>query len=1114
MNIQSNTGLTVEFLENGAVKCIKAGSIRISMREASPFSGHGVNVFLRKYTDSIAYLPLTGPGSVGIFRLNEKEYMAQGLWEGVEYRCALQLSGKSQSWQWNISVSNNSGIAATFDLVCLQDVGLKAADSGTVNEYYVSQYIERLILEDEKLGPVICCRQNMKENSGNPWLMMASRKGALSGLTDGMQFFGKTYRLAGLAEALLVEKFTGEYAGESSAIALQGKPFTLKNGERYVEAFVCSFLDDHPDAISTEDLKRLPGILKEFSDELPEFKGMGWQQRLTNLFHAAPFFPSEDLGSHHLEQFFGKQRRHEEKENGKVLSFFCNEYDHVVLKAKELLADRPHGHIIQANSGFTPHEGIMSTNPFAFGVFNSHLTQGNTNFNILLSVCSGQLNLVKETGQRIFVSSEDQTWLLGVPSAFEMGLNHCRWIYQHGKITIQVRTWTDPHSPKIHTDVNVLSGGEVDLIITHQFDPLNSWEVTEQNSGELIVRPAAESMIRSKFPQAQFRIVMHNSSPGIEVGGAESLYHENSQKADHSLLVLNVKKTTSFAMSFKGEVVSSAGNIHLDDTDQQFRHDCMQAAETWKNLGRNLSLKGDHKDIKALNEIIPWYGMNALIHYLTPYGLEQFGGAAWGTRDVSQGPIDLLLYLGKYNEARRVLCIIFSNQNTNGGWPQWWMFDSYQNIRANEAHGDIAYWCIIALARYIEMSGDIQILDEALPWYSEEREHAEKTSLLEHTERLINMITSSFIPGTSLVPFGGGDWNDSLQPVSEDLAGRMISSWTVEMNYQAFSQFASVYEASGNQAKARELSDICEKIKSDFNKYLVKDDVVAGYGLIEKDGTINVLLHPTDTTTGIKYSVLPMNRGIISGIFNSDQALRHQNLVENHLKGPDGVRLMDRPLPYNGGIQKIFQRAESSTFFGREIGLMYIHEHIRYAESLAVMGKPDAFVKALRQAIPVDYRNIVACGDIRQANCYYSSSDVIFKSRYDADQRYHEVLEGNMTVQGGWRVYSSGPGIFIGLIVSRLLGLRSYTDTVVFDPVMPSSFNGLTATTEIWGYPLSMTFKTGNQGFGVAALKLNGNKLEFVPEKNPYREGGVVVSRDMIISVLQKNSNELQIEIK
>jgi cellobiose phosphorylase len=1114
MNIHNQTGLNVEFLENGTVKCIKAGTIRISMREASPFSEPGVNVFLRRNTDTIEYIPLTGPESAGVFRLSDTEYMAKGIWKGVEYLCALQFSEKSQSWQWNIRITNNTGKEARFDLICVQDVGLKAADSGTVNEYYVSQYIERLILEDEKLGPVIFCRQNMKEKSGYPWLMMACRKGALSGLTDGMQFYGKSYRVTGIPEALLSDKFTGEYAGEASLIALQSKPFTLKKGESYSDAFVFSFMADHPEATSADDLNRLPRILQEFSEELPESEGNGWQQPVTTLFQTAPLLPSEELSSQQLDTWFGTQRRHEETENGKVLSFFCNDHDHVVLKAKELLVDRPHGHIIQANSGLKPDEAIMSTNPYASGVFNSHITQGNTNFNILLSVCSGQFNLVRETGQRIFVSTGNETWLLGVPSAFEMGLNHCRWIYKFGEHIIQVRTWTDPHSPNIRTNIKVLEGGEIDLTLTHQFDPLNSWKLIQEQNGEIIARPSKESMIISKFPDAQFKILLHDTNSGIDVQGAESLYNETNRKADHSLLVIKVKSTMNFAMSFVGEVTSTAKTTKIEDADQLFRQDCMEATQAWKNLSQNLTLKGNHKDISAISEIIPWYGMNALIHYLTPYGLEQFGGAAWGTRDVSQGPIDLLLYLGKYEEAREVLCTIFSNQNPDGGWAQWWMFDSYSHIRAHEAHGDIIYWCIIALAQYVNMSGDVKILDEALPWYSENSEETEKSSLAEHVERLIDMIVSSFIPGTSLVPFGGGDWNDSLQPVSEDLASRMISSWTVEMNYQAFMQYTSVYEAAGNKNKTLELNEICEKIKSDFNKYLVKDGVVAGYGLVEKDGNISVLLHPTDTTTGIKYSVLPMNRGIISGLFSREQAEKHQDLVERNLKGPDGARLMDRPLPYKGGIQEIFQRAESSTFFGREIGLMYIHEHIRYAESLAIMGKPEAFVKALRQAIPVDYRDIVSCGDIRQANCYYSSSDVVFKSRYDADQRYEDVIDGKMTVRGGWRVYSSGPGIFIGLIVSRLLGIRIYADNIVFDPVMPSSFNRLSATTEIFGQPLKVSFKTGSRGFGVASVILNGNRLNTEPEENPYREGGVVISREQITGLLQNNNNELEIKIK
>jgi cellobiose phosphorylase len=317
----------------------------------------------------------------------------------------------------------------------------------------------------------------------------------------------------------------------------------------------------------------------------------------------------------------------------------------------------------------------------------------------------------------------------------------------------------------------------------------------------------------------------------------------------------------------------------------------------------------------------------------------------------------------------------------------------------------------------------------------------------------------------------------------------------------------------GDKKKAAELKEICEKIKTDFNNHLVKDGIVAGYGLVEKDKSISVLLHPSDKTTGIHYSILPMNRGIISQIFSNEQAKNHQNIIDKHLKGPDGARLMDKPLKYQGGIQKIFQRAESSTFFGREIGLMYVHEHIRYAESLAIMGKANDFIKALRQAIPVEYSNIVPCGDVRQSNCYYSSSDVVFKSRYDADERYNEVIKGKLTVRGGWRVYSSGPGIYIGLIISRLLGLRIEYGNVIFDPVLPKSFNGFAAKLNFLGKPVELAYKVENREYGPSSILVNGETIAFNIDENPYREGGVMVPKSILQKHLNKASNKIVINL-
>ena len=1115
MEIRNSAGLSFTFLENGSIQSIEANPIRISLKPTTLYSKSGTNIYLRKRTKPFAFTALLGPESDSQFLLENNTFFAKGSWEGIDYQCILQLSPKSLSWQWSIELVNNSANPVELDLIYVQDVGLKQISDNLVNEYYVSQYLERLVFDDQNHGSVICCRQNMKESVGNPWMMIAAKNKAIAGSVDGMQFYGKTYRETGIPEALLADTLGGNYAGESSIVALQEKPFELKVGASHTSSFVGTYLPDHPKASSAVDLNQINSIIREFEKmgTHPVHGKMSLPYK--NIFNTSPFLPVSDLKDDELVLFFGNDKRHCEMENGRLLSFFCDKNNHVMLREKEIMADRPHGHIMQAQAGYAPDESIVSTTAFAFGVFNSHLTQGNTNFNVLLSVCTSQFNLSPESGQRIFVEVNGKRYLLGVPSAFEMGLNHCRWIYKHGGSVFQVRTWTSKSEPRVNIDFKVLRGNKVKILITCDFDKLNGWRVNpDLLLYNYLAKPKADSMIAGKFPGAQFRILVNSVQVDYKVTNEEDLFPAIVIGEDDSLFVLDVEETSEFSMSFIGEVCPNKNTSKLQDIDKHWVADCQNAQSQWKELSLNLSLTGEHEDATAISEILPWYGMNAITHFLTPYGLEQFSGAAWGTRDVSQGPVDLLLTMEKYKEAKQVLRTIFSNQNTDGGWPQWWMFDSYSAIRAGDSHGDVFYWVLIALSDYLKVTGDLKILDEVLPFYQGQKEESvEKKTMEEHVDRLIQMIVNSFIPGTALVPFGGGDWNDSLQPVSEELAKRLISSWTVEMNYQAFRQYQVVYQQIGNTAKAEELNGICKRIKADFNKYLVKDSIVAGYGLLEDDGNISVLLHPSDTKTGIKYSILPMNRGIISEIFTEEQAQFHQHIIDEHLKGPDGARLMDRPLKYKGGIQEIFQRAESSTFFGREIGLMYVHEHIRYAESQARIGNADAFVKALRQAIPVAYREVVPCGDIRQANCYYSSSDVTFKSRYEADERYDEIKTGNITLKGGWRVYSSGPGIYVSMVVSRLIGLRLEFGNVVIDPVIPESMDGMSASFDLLGRHLTLKYKVSESNFSPKAITINGNPIPFTYQENKYRKGGAVIPVKQFLGLLDQSENTVEIKL-
>jgi cellobiose phosphorylase len=244
-----------------------------------------------------------------------------------------------------------------------------------------------------------------------------------------------------------------------------------------------------------------------------------------------------------------------------------------------------------------------------------------------------------------------------------------------------------------------------------------------------------------------------------------------------------------------------------------------------------------------------------------------------------------------------------------------------------------------------------------------------------------------------------------------------------------------------------------------------------------------------------------------------EQTRQHLQIIDEHLTGPDGLRLFNRPMGYHGGIQQIFQRAETATFFGREIGLMYMHAHLRYAQAMAHIGASERFFRALCQANPIGVRALVEPATLRQSNCYYSSSDAAFADRYHASEEYERVSRGAIALDGGWRVYSSGAGIALGLIMRRFLGLTLETQHVIIDPVMPSGLDGLRVHTRLGSHPLEVRYRVGAAGCGVRRIELNGAAIAFVQRANLHRPGAAEVARSALGAALKDGQNLLQITI-
>jgi cellobiose phosphorylase len=275
---------------------------------------------------------------------------------------------------------------------------------------------------------------------------------------------------------------------------------------------------------------------------------------------------------------------------------------------------------------------------------------------------------------------------------------------------------------------------------------------------------------------------------------------------------------------------------------------------------------------------------------------------------------------------------------------------------------------------------------------------------------------------------------------------------------------------------------------------------------------IEYFLHPRDRRTGVAYRLLPMTRGIISGMFSLEQARRHVALIERHLSFPDGVRLMNRPMDYHGGTSRTFKRAETAACFGREVGLQYVHAHIRYVEAMARIGRPDEAFGGLLAVCPILPERDVPAALPRQGNAYFSSSDAAFMDRRQASRQFGRIRTGRVGVRGGWRVYSSGPGIWINQVISNVLGVRTSFDDVVLDPVLPRRADGLTFDFEYEGRPVRYLYHVDGDGFSPREVRVNGRPMAGGRyADNPYRPGAMLISKRAFRAALDRDENLVEI---
>jgi cellobiose phosphorylase len=1124
VTVTSASGMRAEINANGSLRRFDCASICLNLFIGNEVEGGPTNLYLRRLGGAPAWVPLLGPLSPTRFVVQPtpRRLFGAGSWLGIDYTLSLQFAERLPVWFWHLRLTNTTSSAQQFDVTYAQDLALAPYGAVRMNEFYVSQYIDHTPLIDLKRGVLIASRQNAAVDARYPWSLIGSLRHATSYATDARQWYGFAARSGDAPIGVLADLPATRLQHEHSMVVLRDAPLHVESGGSAGTAFFGLFVPDHPEATSLADLQRVGDVVSlpealSAADAVERHATSSPTSTSATLFTHAPVLNGLELDAAALTQLFGQPWRHQElaqgdKQGGELLSFFCGADRHVVLQAKELQVLRPHGHLLRTGRHTTPDEMGLTSTAWMNGVFHSMLTQGHVSINRFLSTVHSYLGLFRSHGQRAFIEIDGQWHLLNVPSAFEMAPDACRWIYRHpgGLIEVRAEAHSDPH--ELSLSIIVRSGRPTRFLISHHValngdDGSTSGVAPWTRDGDSIRLSTAQSQeLGGRFPHGSFLIAATPGTHFSQVGGDECLFLD-ARSRHQPFVVVVTAAAGAVGLRIRGELIDQSLPTPLYVATDENLIPTLRIAQAAKSDASDRALR--------LVDIVPWLTHNALVHYLSPRGLEQYSGGGWGTRDVCQGPMEMLLALGRIAPIRDLVLRVMRQQNPDGDWPQWFMFfDRERGIRPGDSHGDIVFWPLLALAQYLIASGDGALLEEQVGFFDpSDARGGEQATIWQHVQRALQLIAKRVIAGTALAAYGHGDWNDSLQPADPHLREHMCSAWTVTLHFQMLMTLAEALRRIGRDQDAVALEGEAQSVHRDFQRLLLVDGVLAGYAVFGQGNAVRYLLHPSDQTTGVHYSALAMIHAILEDMLTPAQTRAHLELIDAHLSAPDGVRLFNHPMAYHGGTQRLFQRAETATFFGREIGLMYMHAHLRYAQAMAHIGASERFFQALCQANPIGIDSVVKAATKRQANCYYSSSDAAFADRYQAGAEYERVPQGTIALDGGWRVYSSGAGIALGLIVRYFLGVSFEAQRLRIDPVIPVQLDGLRVQTNLKGHPIELRYRIGVSGCGVQSIELNGRTLSFERRHNPHRPGAAEVALCAFNALLTASANVLQIAI-